>query len=66
MARDPKIVWQEGDEPEPVTPETPLEGVELRVLAVWLEKGKGLAKAYREDPAAKADLETAVRYAYNQ
>jgi hypothetical protein len=29
-------IWTEGDEPEPVTPATPLEGFELTVLRVWL------------------------------
>ena len=56
--QDPTVVWTEGDQPEPVTPETPLVGLELRVLENWMENSPNVRKAHAQTPER---VETAVR-----
>ena len=56
--RDPRVIWREGDEPEPVTPRTPLTGLELDVLRVWTETSRFVQKALKTNRPA---IETLVR-----
>jgi hypothetical protein len=57
---DRKVVWTEGDEPDPVTPENPLEGLELEVLRIWKENSGNVRAAHKKDPGR---VENAVRRA---
>lgn len=59
--RPSNVLWQEGDQPEPVTPENPLVGIEELVLKAWLESSPRLQKAYRLSPRNKHALENLVR-----
>jgi hypothetical protein len=59
--RPSNVLWQEGDEPEPVTPDNPLAGIEVLVLKAWLESSPRLRKAYDKSPQNKHVLESAVR-----
>lgn len=45
--RPDNVVWTSDDQPEPVSPEHPLEGLETRVLAVWLENSKNVRQAHK-------------------
>lgn len=60
MEPDPTVVYRDGDEPEPVTPTTPLTGLELDVLRVWKETSPLVRTTHRQAPLA---VETAVRQA---
>ena len=57
---DPTVVYTEGDQPEPVTAETPLEGLETTVLAVWKDASPAVRKAHKANPQR---VEQAVRQA---
>lgn len=59
MAQD-NVVWREGDEPEPVSPASPLVGLESRVLQNWLENSRNVQQAHRRNPLR---VESAVRRA---
>jgi hypothetical protein len=64
----PTVIWQEGDQPDPVTPQDPLQGFELRVLRTWLENSPYLRALYRRGrPAQTLALQNAARRAvFNQ
>jgi len=69
MARQPNpssVVSTEGQQPEPVTSESPLVGLETLVLKTWLENSPDLRKRYRQSPANRSDLENAVRLKVDQ
>ncbi len=59
------VLWTEGDRPDPVTPENPLEGLELQVLQTWLRNSRELWTAYQV-PANRKATEEAVREAVDQ
>lgn len=63
QSNDPDVIYTEGDEPDPVTPEDPLEGIEVRVLKVWLANSPALRKTYKGTPKARLEVEKAVRLA---
>lgn len=52
-------IYRETDNPEPVTPENPLEGLETEVLKVWSQT-PAVKKAHQQNPQM---VETAVRQA---
>lgn len=53
------VIYRDGDQPEPVTPEHPLEGLETEVLRVWKQDPQ-VAKAHQQNPSA---VESAARRA---
>ena len=59
-----RVVWQEGDRPEPVSPEDPLSGMEVVVLQNWLENSPDLRRRYQQSPTQRLDIENAARLAY--
>lgn len=63
MPEPDRVIWTEGETPEPVTPMTPLMGLETEVLRVWMESSPKLRKAYQSSPQMKQDLESAARLA---
>jgi hypothetical protein len=63
-----EIIWQEGDQPDPVTPQDRLQGFELRVLRTWLENSPDLRALYQHGrPAQRLALQSAAGKAvFNQ
>jgi len=61
-----KTIWTEGQPSEPVTPENPLVGLEMRVLRSWLENSPSNRRQYLRGPAYRRDLENAVRQRVDQ
>lgn len=59
--RPSNVLWTEGQQPEPVTPENPLVGLETTVLKNWLENSPELQGQYQASPENRLDLENAVR-----
>lgn len=59
--RPSNVLWQEGDPPEPVTPDNPLIGIETKVLKAWLESSPRLRKAYYQNKTNRHGLESLVR-----
>jgi hypothetical protein len=55
-----EVIWHEDDQPEPVSPEHPLEGLEVRVLESWKENSRNVRKAHQQNPHL---VESAVRQA---
>ena len=56
---DPTILWQEGDQPEPLS-DLPLQGLEIRVLANWMENSRNVRLAHQKTPEL---VESAARMA---
>jgi hypothetical protein len=59
------VVHTQGDQPDPVTPDNPLVGLETQVLQVWLQASPALERAYQHPPNRPV-LENAVRAAVEQ
>jgi hypothetical protein len=55
------VIWTEGDQPEPVS-QTPLEGLEIRVLKVWRENSPRLKRAH-QNPTYREAVEQLLRQA---
>lgn len=53
------VIYRETDEPQPVTAENPLQGLETEVLKVW-KQTPNVAKALQENPTS---VHSAVRRA---
>ncbi len=56
----PTIEWDEI--PEPVSPTAPFEGLETKVLRIWLETSPSVRKAHK-NPTSSNQVENAVRLA---
>ena len=55
------VVWSVDQQPDPVTPENPLVGLETLVLKMWLQSSPRLERQYQRSSAHRNDLENAVR-----
>lgn len=54
-----EVIYRDGDQPEPVTSEHPLQGLETEVLRVW-KQTPAVSKAHQQHPVR---VESAVRRA---
>lgn len=54
------VIWSTDEQPEPVSPSSPLVGLERRVLENWLENSRNVRQAHKRSPLV---VENAVRQA---
>ena len=61
----PTTTFEWDEVPEPVSPTSPFEGLETKVLRVWMENSPSLRRAHR-DPASRNQVENAARLAVHE
>lgn len=55
------VIYEEGQLPDPVSPDNPLAGLEFTVLETWLRCSPRLRAAYRRNGSNRRLLENAAR-----